>query len=793
MNRRTAFVSGAGLVVALLGSASSPASRAQAAPGADSCVTSQLQQVPAPGPARPLKGSVPVVFIHGILSTAAMWDGSSAGSIAGRAARMRGATAWTFNYGPQNLDWVTNPAIGPAFARAVSCLAQSSGHQVVIVAHSMGGLAAQFAVGQPDPYGGMVAGHVAELITIGTPYQGSWFLSAVQALRTGARWVYPARYLVAAEAITAACEGSRSGICGLLNVPPSPVGTALELKSTAIKDLPPWPAGLRVYDVAGNIRLFQLVAGPLSGSLNIGDLAVLTDSATGHETTGKSFDENCGTETLWNLLHLNGGPCYHLNLPSDPDVIQTVVTAIRARVNDVLVPTWTPAKVASGPITSVSCSGQFCAAVGATGAYTQPHGYALTYSNGAWSQPTPLGTGDRYAVSCASETYCVAVTDTGYAYTLQDNAWSGATDIYPPANAQHGQFSSSDAVRDISCASPRFCVAVTAEGKALTWDGARWSAASTIGLPGLQGAPPSTVSAGISCPTTMSCLSGASFQGMAAVWDGTQWSPTPPLPAPLNGAASWSVSCASPAFCMVAGGFHAAGDISSVWNGTTWSGLAHPAQEGAALGFDKVSCSGPGFCAAIDGGAGVNGEQATTSRGNGIFVWSHGAWAGPEVIDTSGALDALSCSLSGFCVAADTAGHVYVYAASTAAPSPPPPSPSASPPPSPTTARALAISLACASLKAQSGGSFPAGDHCQSTSFRQSAVDSSYATVSVELFDAQGTGVSDEAAALANLADDKLVIPAAHLLGVCPPEGNYAPPPGVPDPVLVSLSLPTHC
>src|SRR6266699_5955192 len=163
MNRRIAApVLGMAVVVALLGSMISPVSHAQAAPGGTNCVTSQLQQVKGPGPARALKGSVPVVFIHGILSTAAIWNGSSSTSMAGQAAVLQGKawqgqgpTVWTFNYGPQHgLDWVTNPAIAPAFAKAVSCLAENSGHQVVIVAHSMGGLAAQLAVRLADTYGG---------------------------------------------------------------------------------------------------------------------------------------------------------------------------------------------------------------------------------------------------------------------------------------------------------------------------------------------------------------------------------------------------------------------------------------------------------------------------------------------------------------------------------------------------------------------------------------------------------------------------------------------------------------
>lgn len=658
MNRRTARASIAGALIAVLGLAVVPAVTVQAAQGTESCINNQLRQVTAAGHAQLLAGSVPVVFIHGILSTAAIWDGSSASSIAGQAARMHGATVWIFDYGPENLDWVTNPAIGPAFAKAISCLAQNSGHQVVVVAHSMGGLATQFAVGQLDPYGGMVADHVAEVITIGTPYLGSILLSAFQALRTGARWIYPEQYRVAAEAILSACAGVRSGICGLLNVLPSQVGTALELHSTAIRDLPAWPTGLRVYDVSGDIKLIQLVAGPLSGSLDLGDIPVLTDSATAHETTGKAFEVSCGTETLWNLIHGNPGPCYHVNLPSDPDVIQTVLTSIRARISDALLPQWTAAAVAPGPITSVSCSSLFCAAVGATGTPGHSRGYALTYSGGAWSKPVPLGTANNYTVSCPTATYCVAVTDTGYAYTFRNGAWSSGTNIYPAANVQP---SSTDAIEDLSCASQGFCVAVTAAGKALTWNGTSWSVPQAIGLPGIQPPlfPGNLGYVSVSCPTVTFCLSGTdidAFNAPSAIWNGTQWTATPPAPVM---AASWHVSCASATFCMVAGGYHAVGDISSIWNGTSWSGLAHPSSEGAALAFGQVSCPQPGLCIAVDGGAHINGSTAG-DRGSGIFTWSNGTWSGPELLDSKGYLDTISCSATGLCAAADSSGNVFI-------------------------------------------------------------------------------------------------------------------------------------
>jgi hypothetical protein len=341
-----------------------------------------------------------------------------------------------------------------------------------------------------------------------------------------------------------------------------------------------------------------------------------------------------------------------------------------------------PAQIATGPIASVSCAGQFCAAVGATGAYGHRKGFALTYSDGAWSRQVPLGTGNRYTVSCPAADSCQAVTDTGYAYAYRNGAWSGPADIYPAANGVRTQVTSADFITGLSCGSSSSCIAETAKGNALTWNGTRWSASVTTGLPGISAAPSfiySIATTGLSCPTATYCLTAASLRDTpaAASWDGTSWSPAPAPPGDLANSFT-SVSCTSAQFCMVVGGVHATGDISATWNGSSWSGLANPAAGGAATGFGQVSCSSPALCLAFDAGAGVNGQQATTSRGSGIFTWRNGTWSGPEVIDPDATFTAVSCSSAGFCIATDSAGDVYFYAPGAAASSPPA---AASPPP----------------------------------------------------------------------------------------------------------------
>jgi pimeloyl-ACP methyl ester carboxylesterase len=315
---------GAAIAAALLGTLAVPALTPAAAAVSGSCVTSQLQ--PVPGGSGALAGSVPVVFIHGIISSSKMWKASTPGSIAYQAARISGVTAWTFDYGPESLDWVTNNAIGQAFARGLACLSSASGHKVMVVAHSMGGLAAQEALGYP---GTPATGDVSELITVGTPYQGSELLTAMQLARRGVD-INPSDYQLAAlgDAVLSVCAGHASGICALPAVLPAQVGTDLQLNSAAIRELPPWPAGLPVLDIAGDMGLL-IPLGPFTHRFDIGDVAVTVGSATAHDTTSTPVIKRCNSLRLLGAVSGDPGPCFHTHLVNDGDIVADVLNAIR--------------------------------------------------------------------------------------------------------------------------------------------------------------------------------------------------------------------------------------------------------------------------------------------------------------------------------------------------------------------------------------------------------------------------------------------------------------------------------
>jgi pimeloyl-ACP methyl ester carboxylesterase len=300
-------------------------------------------------------GQVPVLFVHGINSGPGMWDAYLQGqqkSLRTLASEIPGAATYAFSYQDAGLAWVTDNRIGPALATAITCLANSSQRKVVVVAHSMGGLATQFALGQTIA-GTSVANRVSTVVTLGTPFQGSKFLRVAQAARAGGDTVAAAGgrrdLAIALETTLAACAkwgqqelaaGSENP-CGLAAVSDSPVGTALQYGSSQIGELPTWPNDVRVIALAGDIEAPIPVADlrPPSAStpqlslprfnhalvpIGVCDVPVSLDSAT---SVGKPVEPlRCPIPLLETIF---SSACWHVSLPSSPVLAGATLTAIR--------------------------------------------------------------------------------------------------------------------------------------------------------------------------------------------------------------------------------------------------------------------------------------------------------------------------------------------------------------------------------------------------------------------------------------------------------------------------------
>ena len=248
-----------------------------------------------------------VVLVHGFMSGPSTWDHSTDILTGGGT----DTCIVRFDFTASNNEWVTNPNIGPALAafitkwQGVSTIGGGSG-KVVLVAHSMGGLAARCAVDPTCSGHDGVADRVAELITFGTPNTGSGlrgsdatpvFNLLANLLSAGCHTAPGAANLVV--------EGI--GLCGLIrDFGTSDATKALSPDSRELKLLPRMPTGkngsqdIPVYALAGQINVTTSMFGHTIASLDsVGDLVVGVRSALDEVeevgNLGGQLTIDCGT------------------------------------------------------------------------------------------------------------------------------------------------------------------------------------------------------------------------------------------------------------------------------------------------------------------------------------------------------------------------------------------------------------------------------------------------------------------------------------------------------------------
>ncbi|MEU0629160.1 LppP/LprE family lipoprotein [Streptomyces sp. NPDC005989] len=294
--------------------------------------------------------STPVLFVHGIASGSDTWAEPEGpyladkaqkvgekyrpgkGSFPARVARLSRVTAWTYDYAAAQPEWVTDKRIGPQLADAINCLARTTGHKVIVVAHSMGGLATQYAASRPNGQPrGKTWQNIAEVITIGTPTIGS---KTVTLFQTATDLLKISRHplVMALDVLLSLCAGyditHEDDRCSVFTALRSPQGRALRYESDEIRELPPWPKEVPVLAIAGSIK-FAFPVGPFEvkspAEVDLGDVAVTLESATAYTSrTGKPHILTCRGRGLMVLV----SGCMHTNIKTQPTVMETVIEQI---------------------------------------------------------------------------------------------------------------------------------------------------------------------------------------------------------------------------------------------------------------------------------------------------------------------------------------------------------------------------------------------------------------------------------------------------------------------------------
>ncbi|MEH3090296.1 MAG: hypothetical protein PGN24_12140 [Microbacterium arborescens] len=256
-----------------------------------------------------------VLLVHGWLSTAlpatagrtsfarspfsrpVQWrDGTGApvgrgmgASLQERLEAVPGLAVYAFDYSANSAGWVGSNGSADNLAAAIRSISATVHGPVDIVTHSMGGLALRYALrDSPD-----LAGLIGDVVTVGTPTQGSDIANVAVDIAAGIRATMstvPVLQTLVLPWIGAVCNNQLAGdALGGCDLPPvirtgiaalGPGGSALRAGSAALADLPPWPAGLHVHAVAADAVVSWPVLGGAVWDAHLGDGLVARSSAT---------------------------------------------------------------------------------------------------------------------------------------------------------------------------------------------------------------------------------------------------------------------------------------------------------------------------------------------------------------------------------------------------------------------------------------------------------------------------------------------------------------------------------
>jgi pimeloyl-ACP methyl ester carboxylesterase len=286
-------------------------------------------RAPESGEAR--RGATPVLFVHGFgggpSAFRALRDGRS--SMLGTIGGLRGVATYTFDYSPYAFSWVTDPNIGPALARSIACLAGVAGRKVVVVAHSMGGLATQLAQGQIID-GRPVSTSLARVVTIGTPARGVILLSFTSG--DVANTLVQAAVDTASEACGDDTKKKRR-LCELLDVADAPAVASMAPGSAELKALPRWSPSVIVSPIAADLRLRISVLG-VGTTVSLGDIVSTVDSATADASKGqRQMVVGCRAELTDLLEVVDESPCSHANELTNRRIIAAVKEQVKRAVD----------------------------------------------------------------------------------------------------------------------------------------------------------------------------------------------------------------------------------------------------------------------------------------------------------------------------------------------------------------------------------------------------------------------------------------------------------------------------
>ena len=283
---------------------------------------------------------------------------------------------------------------------------------------------------------------------------------------------------------------------------------------------------------------------------------------------------------------------------------------------------------------SVDCvSPSFCLAVGI--AETKPgSGATATWNGSNWNVRRGLPPSAVGRLSCVTPKFCIDIGVAGITQLWNGRSWHSQAMPEPPGSTDF-------TLSGVSCTSTKFCMAVGAyttdpdslspQTVAESWDGQAWKL-----IPSPTHKQTSAFN-DISCISPKHCVAIGGFftaarpsykaYNVAALWDGTSWH-VMRLPGAVGFPHGFdnlnqgpdSISCATASRCMAVGSFLNArtrmrDSVAIAWNGAKWRLTK---LRGPKSGIADVSCPSPNRCIAV----GHDGTRALAERWDGGASWT---------------------------------------------------------------------------------------------------------------------------------------------------------------------------
>lgn len=296
------------------GVVTAPSAQADGKTDTSVCVADLERKLPVPlSDAEKTKN--PVVFVHGL------WGNESSLQLIEKSIRSMGdIVTHRFDYELANDDWVTDGDTAQRLAKTIVCLSRLyGGKDVIIVAHSMGGLLARAALDWAA-YGTFAKKVIGHVVTIGTPHLGAPIAAFGRDVLTG-------------NCNDAFVWWGQEAYENCATVIGTYAPAAMATGSRELAALPKFPTGITVKAIAGEVRQQVCVPWGCSQPKSTGgDLVVPVDSATADYTmTGKGDGKRVfACEDPIAMLKLSHPWCEHSEMLKSAKVQGEVTESIKA-------------------------------------------------------------------------------------------------------------------------------------------------------------------------------------------------------------------------------------------------------------------------------------------------------------------------------------------------------------------------------------------------------------------------------------------------------------------------------